>query len=66
MKNGYAFRYVIVGASSSGAPAKFELAATPQKYGRTGRRSFFFDVAGGLHGADRQGAMASDRDPRAE
>lgn len=66
MKNGYAIRYVVVGSSSAGAPAKFELAATPLKYGRTGRRSFFLDVAGGLHAADRQGAMASDRDPRAE
>ena len=66
MKNGYAFRYVVVGSSSAGAPAKFELAATPLKYGRTGRRSFFLDVAGGLHAADHQGAMASDKDPRAE
>jgi hypothetical protein len=66
IKNGYAFRYVVVGSSSSGAPAKFELAATPLKYGRTGRRSFFIDVTGAMHGADRQGAMASDRDPRAE
>jgi hypothetical protein len=66
MKNGYAFRYVVVGSSSSGAPAKFELAATPLRYGRTGHRSFFIDAVGGLHGADRQGAMASDRDPRAE
>lgn len=66
MKNGYAFRYVVVGSSSSGAPARFELAATPLRYGRTGRRSFFIDVSGGLHGADHQGAMASDRDPRAQ
>ena len=66
MKNGYAFRYVVVGASSSGAAAKFELAATPLRYGRTGRRSFFFDAAGGLHGADHQGAIATDRDPRAQ
>ena len=66
MKNGYAFRYVVVGASSSGASAKFELAATPTRYGRTGRRSFFVDSSGGLHGADHQGGMASDRDPRAQ
>jgi hypothetical protein len=66
MKNGYSFRYVIVGASALGAPAKFELAATPSTYGRTGRRSFFRDATGGLHGADRQGTMATERDPRAE
>src|SRR5439155_401366 len=37
MKNGYTVRYVIVGASTLGAPAKYELAATPLQYGRTGR-----------------------------
>jgi len=66
MKNGYAFRYVILGGSSSGAPAKFELAATPLTYGRTGRMSFFRDSAGGVHGADRQGAIANERDPKVE
>jgi len=35
MQNGYAIRYVIVGASTLGAPAKYELAATPLQYGRT-------------------------------
>jgi hypothetical protein len=64
MKSGYAFRYVIVGASSSGAQAKYELAATPLNYGRTGLRSFFRDSGGGLHGADRQGAVGNEMDPR--
>jgi hypothetical protein len=66
MKNGYAFRYVIAGASNLGAPAKYELAATPLRYGRTGRRSFFRDSNGGLHAADRQGGVGSASDPRAE
>jgi hypothetical protein len=65
-KNGYAFRYVIVGASALGAPAKFEVAATPQTYGRTGRRSFFRDAVGGLHGADRQGGVGSEADPKVD
>ena len=65
-KNGYSFRYVIAGASSQGAPAKFELAATPQVYGRTGRRSFFRDASGGLHGADHQGAVGGATDPKVE
>ena len=65
-KDGYTFRYVIVGASTLGAPAKFELAATPQTYGRTGRRSFFRDSSGGLHAADRQGAVGSAADPKVE
>jgi hypothetical protein len=66
MKNGYAFRYVIIGASNLGAPAKYELAATPLRYGRSGRRSFFRDSNGGLHAADRQGGVGSATDPRAE
>jgi hypothetical protein len=66
VKNGYTFRYVILGASTLGAPAKFELAATPQTYGRTGRRSFFRDAEGGLHAADRSGAVGSAADPRIE
>ena len=64
MKNGYSFRYVIVGASGLGAPAKFELAATPLNYGRTGHRSFFRDASGTLRAADRQGAVGSASDPR--
>jgi hypothetical protein len=64
MKNGYSFRYVIVGASGLGAPAKFELAATPLNYGRTGHRSFFRDAAGSFRGADRQGAVGAASDPR--
>jgi hypothetical protein len=63
LKDGYVFRYVIVGASTLGAPAKYQLAATPQWYGRTGQRSFFRDDTGGLHGADRHGAVGSDVDP---
>jgi hypothetical protein len=66
MKNGYAIRYVIAGASTLGAPAKYELAATPLQYGRTGRRSFFRDSNGVLHAADRQGAVGSATDPKVE
>jgi hypothetical protein len=65
-RNGYKFRYVISGGSTLGAPAKYEIAATPEVYGRTGRRSFFRDVSGGLHGADRQGAVGSEVDPLVE
>jgi hypothetical protein len=65
-KNGYRFRYVLASANTLGAPAKFELAATPQTYGRTGRRSFFRDTGGGFHAADRQGAVGSEADPKVE
>jgi hypothetical protein len=64
MKNGYSFRYVIVGASTSGAPAKFQLSATPVSYARTGHRSFFRDSEGTLRGADHQGAVGSASDPK--
>lgn len=66
VKNGYAFRYVIAGPGTLGAPAKYELSATPLQYGRTGRRSFFRDSNGGLHAADHQGAIGSVTDPKAE
>jgi hypothetical protein len=65
-KEGYVFRYVIVGANSSGAPAKYELAAIPAEYGRSGTRSFFRDANGVLHAADHQGAVGSETDPRLE
>jgi hypothetical protein len=64
IKNGYSLRYVIVGASGLGAPAKFELAATPVTYGRTGHRSFFRDATGTLRGADRLGAVGTSSDPK--
>ena len=66
VRNGYRFRYVISGGNTIGAPAKYEIAATPEVYGRTGRRSFYRDLNGGLHGADRQGAVGSAVDPPVE
>ena len=61
-QGGYHFRYRIAsGADQNGAA--FELVATPDEYGKTGRRSFFRDTAGKIHGADKQGGMASQADP---
>jgi hypothetical protein len=65
-KDGYTFRYVIVGANSSGAPAKYELAAIPGQYGRSGNVSLFRDSSGSMHAADRQGAVGSETDPKLE
>ena len=65
-RSGYKFRYVISGGNDLGAPAKYVVAASPETYGRTGRRSFFRDTNGGLHGADRQGGVGSELDPRIE
>jgi len=65
-KDGYAFRYVIVGANDVGAPAIYELAAIPVDYGRTGTRSFFRDGKGVLHGGDHRGAVGTLMDPKIE
>ncbi|HEY1424983.1 MAG TPA: hypothetical protein VGF20_16135 [Candidatus Acidoferrum sp.] len=61
--NGYLFRMVIVGASDLGAPAQYELSATPAIYGRTGKLSFFRDAKGKIHAADHQGALGHTLDP---
>jgi len=66
MKNGYNIRYAILGASTLGAPAKYELSADPLQYGRTGRRSFLRDANGILHAGDRHGAVGSATDPKVE
>jgi hypothetical protein len=65
-KNGYSFRYVIVGANDVGAPAIYELAAIPVEYGRTGTHSFFRDGSGVLHAGDHQGAVGNVKDPAVE
>lgn len=62
-KNGYTFRYVIVGANDVGNPAKYEVSATPTIYGRTGITSFFRDATGAIHAGDHQGAIGSATDP---
>ena len=61
-QNGYLFRYRIA-PDASGNDTKFELAATPEKYGAAGRRSFFYDTDGRVHGSDKHGAVASPDDP---
>jgi hypothetical protein len=63
IKGGYTFRYVIVGGTSAGADAKYEVAAKPSTYGRTGQRSFLLDSNGVLHGGDHQGAVGTTFDP---
>jgi hypothetical protein len=61
-QDGYHFRYRIV-STGEGSDDHFELTATPDEYGKSGRRSFFFDATGRTHGADKQGAPATDADP---
>jgi hypothetical protein len=61
-KDGYAFRYRVV-PDKSGNDTAFELAATPQKYPDTGKRSFYMDSSSKVHGADKKGAVAMFEDP---
>jgi hypothetical protein len=64
--NGYRFRMVIVGANNLGAPAQYELSATPAIYARTGRLSFFRDNNGKYHAGDHQGGIGHSLDPIVE
>ena len=59
---GYRFRYRIVTGAEEDQSA-FELAAMPNDYGKTGRRSFFVDSTGKVHGADKHGDQATEDDP---
>jgi hypothetical protein len=69
---GYRFRYVIVPAagtadeSERAKSAGFALVAMPAEYGGTGRRSFYLDSGGVLRGADKQGQVATQADPRVD
>ncbi len=58
---GYRFRYRIV-SSSEAENQTFELAAVPEAYGKTGRRSFLMDAAGKIHAADKHGELATADD----
>jgi type II secretory pathway pseudopilin PulG len=61
-QNGYVYRYRI-NPDKSGNDTKFELAATPEKYGQNGHRSFFLDSDGRVHGDDKHGIVATPEDP---
>ncbi len=68
-KDGYKIRYTVLPPADSAtgedqSTVNFALASSPKEYGKTGRRSFFLDSKGILHGADKQGAVATDADPR--
>jgi hypothetical protein len=70
IKDGYTIRYNIVTVIDDRPDADvsneetFHLAASPNTYGKDGRRSFFLDSSGVLRGADKQGGVATSTDPR--
>ncbi len=61
-KYGYRFEARTT-ADSPNVPAAFTITATPQRYGKTGRRSFYIDVSAVTRGADKRGAVAGADDP---
>ena len=61
-QGGYIFRYRI-SPDASGNDNDFELAATPEAYGKPGKRSFFMDTRGKVHGDDKHGKVATVDDP---
>jgi type II secretory pathway pseudopilin PulG len=61
-RNGYKYRYQILPAPD-GSAANFELTATPEQYGKAGRRSFLLDGKGRIHAADKNGKVATVADP---
>jgi hypothetical protein len=62
-EGGYEFRYRVISSDQGSAATSFEIAAAPQDYGKTGRRSFLLDSSGKIHAADKHGEFATDSDP---
>lgn len=60
-KYGYSFSITIVTNSPKQATG-FRVSAVPQRYGRSGRRSFYLDESGVIRGADRGGKPATAED----
>jgi hypothetical protein len=43
--------------------ARFQLSAVPLRYGKSGKRSFYIDQSGSIHGEDHNGEPATIKDP---
>ncbi len=64
-RGGYRYKYRVID-DADGNATSYELAATPEQYGKTGRRSFLLDSSKKLHGADKHGDLATAEDPIVE
>lgn len=62
-RTGYVFEIKILAGKPDSA---FTVSATPQSYGRGGRRSFIIDHTGTLRGSDKEGGPADMSDPKIE
>ena len=49
--------------SSAGTASRFNVTATPQIYGKTGKRSFYQDESGEVRGGDKNGGLPTVNDP---
>jgi hypothetical protein len=65
LKYGYNYQ-IFTTVWSAGMPATLRITATPQRYRKTGRRSFYIDESGVLRGSDKNGAAATVFDPEIE
>ena len=60
----YGYRFAVQTTTMNGTtPASYFATATPQRYGKTGRKSFYIAASGVIRGADKQGAPADANDP---
>jgi hypothetical protein len=62
-KYGYVYLVSTVPFVPGQSPAAFTVTATPRAYRKSGRRSFFIDAAGEVHGGDKNGEVATSSDP---
>ena len=60
--DGYRYQYRVL-SDADGNPNGYELSASPEQSGKTGKRSFLLDNAKKLHGADKHGDIATADDP---
>ncbi len=60
--DGYRYHYRVL-SDADGNASGYEVAATPEQYGKNGKRSFIVDSGKKLHGADKHGELATTDDP---
>jgi hypothetical protein len=61
----YGYIYVVSRMPSvpGQSPALFTVSAIPRAYRKSGRRSFYIDTVGEIHGGDKAGSAATSSDP---
>jgi hypothetical protein len=62
-KYGYRFLLTTAPFVPGQSFARFQVSAVPLRYSKTGKRSFYIDQTGGIHGEDHGGEPAGVKDP---